>query len=122
VRLAKEEKISLYPSEKRLPQTFELFIDIDTGHVQEACPPGEKPAGRFIYNWWIELAEYELLVNQARFSKKPVTKDFADHFLFLTDAEIADLRKWMSGKGRDAMKLDLATCREFWAEYDKRQG
>jgi len=118
VRLAKEEKISLYASEKRLPQTFELFIDIDTGHVQEPCALGEKPAtGRFFYNWWVQIAEYELLVNQARFSKKPVTKDFTEHFLFLTEGEIADLRKWAASKGKDVMKLDLATCREFWGEY-----
>jgi len=118
VRLAKEEIIQLYPSEKRLPQNFELFIDIDTGHVQEPCALGEAPgAGRFIYNWWCELAEYELLINHARFSKEPVTKDFTEHFLFLTDAELADLRKWVASKGKNIMEIDLATCREFWADY-----
>jgi len=120
VRLAKEEKISLYASEKRLPQTFELFMDIDTGHIQEPYALGEKPgAGRLIYNWWVEIAECEYLVNQARFSKRPVKKDFTEHFLFLTDGEIGELRKWAAEKGKDAMKIDLKMCREFWKEYSQ---
>ena len=118
VRLAKEEKILLYPADKRLAQTFRIFSDIEAANIEEPHAPGEKPgAAKYIYNWWIEYAPFETEFYLATSWKKPVTKDFTEHFLFLTDAEIADLRKWMSSKSKDAMKLDLATCREFWEEH-----
>lgn len=117
VRLAKESKILLYPADKRLSHTFMLFQDIDTAKVHEPYAPGERPSeARNIYNWWIELAPYELLFNDATFWKRPVTNDFTDHFLFLTDGEIADLREWAAKKGKDVMKIDLKMCRDFWAE------
>jgi hypothetical protein len=110
----------LYPLEKRLPNTFGLFMNTNTGSVQEPYAPGEKPGeARRIYNWWIELGEYEYLAQNEIFFKSPVTKDFTEHFLFLTDREIANLRKWAKSKGKDVMKIDLEACREFWSEYSQ---
>lgn len=111
----------LYPLEKRLSNTFGLFMDTNSGSVQEPYAPGGRPGkARRIYNWWIELAEYEYLAQNAIFFKSPVTKDFTDRFLFLTDGEIDELRKWAKSKGKDLMKIDLATCREFWQEYSRQ--
>ena len=122
VRLAKEEKILLYPADKRLPQTFRIFSDIEAANIEEPHAPGEKPsAARYIYNWWIEYAPFETEFYLATSWKKPVTDNFPDHFLFLTEGEIADLREWAAKKGKDVMKIDLKTCREFWAEYQKGQ-
>lgn len=118
VRLAKEGKILLYPTEKRLSHSFGLFLNTDTGSIKEPYVPGENPSKvRYVYNWWGEIAEYELLVNEARFSKKSVTKDFTESFLFLTDGEIAELRKSAARKNIDVNKIDIESCKEFWKEY-----
>jgi hypothetical protein len=58
-------------------------------NVDEPHAPGEKPsAARYIYNWLIEYAPFENDFYLATSWKKPVTRDFTDPFLFLTDAEI----------------------------------
>ena len=80
----------------------------------------EKPSpAEYIYNWWIEYAPFETLFYEATSWKKPVTDNFPEHFLFLTDSEIAELREWASKKGKDVMNIDPATCREFWGEFQK---
>jgi hypothetical protein len=81
--------------------TFRIFSDIEAANIQEPHAPGDKPsAARYIYNWWIEYAPFETEFYLATSWKKPVTKDFTEHFLFLTEGEIANLRKWMSRKGK----------------------
>ena len=118
VRLAKEGKIELYAADKRLSHTFMIFSDIEAANIEEPYAPGEKPgAAKRICNQWIEYAPYENLFFLATLWKYPVTKDFTDHFLFLTDGEIRELRKWAAKKRKDDINIDLETCREFWDEY-----
>jgi len=120
VRLAKEGKVLLYPAEKRVSHTFRVFEDIPIANVLEPYSPGDRPSGsRYFYHWWTEAASWKTRFTEATLWKKSVSNSFLDHFLFLTDKEIVELRKWTSSKKIDINKIDLEACREFWRDYTK---
>ncbi len=120
VRLSKDGKIELYASEKRMPYSFRVFDNIAIANVLEAYPPGERPNGSwYFYHWWTESASWKSKFTEVTSGKNPVKGNYLDHFLFLTDKEIADLKKWASSKGKDIRKIDLSSCREFWSEFSQ---
>ena len=118
VRLAMDGKIELYAAEKRMPYSFRVFDNIAMANVLGTYPPGERPKGaRYYYHWWTESASWKSKFTEATSGKSPVKGNYLDHFLFLTDREIADLKKLASNRGKDIGKIDLTSCREFWDEH-----
>ncbi len=118
--LAKWGKIKLYPSEMRQLPDYRIFEDIPVMNVLEPHAPGDKPSGSlYVYTSWIDAAPWIRRFNESTEYKKPVSKNFHEHFLFLTDKEVGELRNWASKKRIDVNKIDLETCREFWTDYTK---
>jgi len=122
VRLAREGKIELYSSEKRIPLSFSVFDDTSMANILEPYSPSEIPSGsHYFLNWWTETASLKSKFTEATLGKSPVLRNYLDHFLFLTDEETMALKKWASAKGKDIRKIDLESCREFWREFIYRQ-
>lgn len=120
VRLAEERKINLYPSEKRQMPDYRVFEDFPAMNVLEPYEPGDKPSGSFyVYNSRVETSPWISLFREKTDQKEPVTENFQDYFIFLTDKEIGELKKWSYEKGLDVNNIDLGSCKEFWKEYTK---
>lgn len=120
VRLAKDEKIKLYAADKRVPYTFRIFEDIESANVLESYAPGENTSGAwYFYNWWVEAMSWKHHFDDSVRSKKPLRDSFLDNFLFLTDKETEELKRWSYNKHKDIRNIDLDSCREFWREYTR---
>lgn len=118
VRLAKDEKIRLYASEKRLPISYRVFEDLGISNILEPYAPGENPKGSwYFYNWWVEAMSWKHRFDDAVRNKKPLKDSFLDNFLFLSDKETEELKSWAYNKHKDVRNIDLETCREFWQDY-----
>ena len=117
-KLAEKGKLNLYPSEVRRSQDYSIFEDVPVINLKGSYAPGERPSGsKYIYNSWVEAAPWIMSFKEAIEGKKPVTNNFQDHFLFLTDKEIVKLKAWASNKKIDVNRIDLQTCRKFWNDY-----
>jgi len=119
MRLAKRDAIRLYPLEKRMKQRFTLVDNLENSIVFKPYGLGEKPkeverTENTLFG--TGLLKLDFLI--AKSGKREVSRDFSEHFVFLTDGEIEALKEWAKQRRKDIQNIDIQTAREFWNEYD----
>jgi len=118
IRLASEGIVRLYPSSKRQQYHSRVFEDMGVTNVVEPHHLGVRSSGSwYFYNSKFEANHWKRLFEEAVGDKTPVTENFTDYFLFITDRESNELAKWARRMNLNVDDIDLETCREFWQYF-----
>ena len=122
IRLASlYENFLLYQSEERQPYHYSVSEQEGTTLAFDRHELGSE-----IYRLWTwKDSNNETKARIKDFKerikgKHPIRDSFNDYFLFLTDKEIVELRKWTRASGIDHDKISIDNCREFWNKLRRR--
>lgn len=114
VKMAREKKIILYPTSERLSKHYRVFEEMNVVSAFDVHDLCERSSNLWFY--YGDELETKLRIEdfmQKIDKVKPFNGELTKYFVFLSEKEIQELKKWAKDEQIDTLNINLDECRQF---------